>query len=144
MASAHNPPYTATLLGDKTSGKSQWSKLACRKLRAADLYRRHANSEIPAAHLRRVKIALLLSLPYKIHQNNLFSENYRKCFSNPNIQESEYNNRSCWNKTRSMNIDVLNITNEKWMTNLSKIWGLFGFTYITRYVSPILQVNADL
>lgn len=62
VARAHRPPYIATLLGDNSSGKSQWSKFATRKCFAADLYFLVANSAKPAAHLSRVWIVWLLSL----------------------------------------------------------------------------------
>lgn len=69
MASAQRPPYIATLFGDISSGKSQWSKLACKKCFAAVLYLPVANSARPAAHFSRVSIAWLLSLPYEKNFN---------------------------------------------------------------------------
>lgn len=46
-----------------TSGKSQWSKDACKKFLAADLYLRVANSANPAAHLNLVRTNWFASLP---------------------------------------------------------------------------------
>lgn len=46
-----------------TSGKSQWSKDACKKFLAADLYFLVANSAKPAAHLNLVSTTWLASLP---------------------------------------------------------------------------------
>ena len=55
VASAQKPPYTATLLGDRSSGKSQWSKEASRKHLAAALYFWDASSARPAEHFNLVQ-----------------------------------------------------------------------------------------
>lgn len=52
-------PWTWLKLKFLTSGKSQWSKEACRKYFAAGLYFFVANSATPAAHFNFVTITML-------------------------------------------------------------------------------------
>ena len=124
VARAQSPPYTATLLGDIMSGKSQWSKFACKKHFAACLYFFPAKSAKPAA--QRSFVAMLSPLSFVVAPAvPVYKKNYEKFsfhFTKPN--------RLVFVSTH--------------FANLHCIRSVLSLRHKVQHMSPILEINGHL